>query len=175
MGCSMGGHMAGDLALNHPERFRAVIGLESAMQSHGPEASFQHHFHPRVSKEFTAAMMYGLCSPTSPEAGKRETSWVYGQGAPFVHYGDLHYYVLEHDLTETARDIDTSKIDVFIFSGEYDWSATPDDCRQLAEAIPGASLILMKGLGHFPMSENYPAFREYLLPVLDRIRARSAL
>jgi hypothetical protein len=27
----------------------------------------------------------------------------------------------------------------------------------------------MKGLGHFPMSENAVRFIEYLLPVLDRI------
>ena len=27
----------------------------------------------------------------------------------------------------------------------------------------------MKELGHFPMSENPAKFREYILPVLDRI------
>jgi pimeloyl-ACP methyl ester carboxylesterase len=27
----------------------------------------------------------------------------------------------------------------------------------------------MKGLGHFPMSENPEAFLKYLLPVLDKI------
>ena len=29
----------------------------------------------------------------------------------------------------------------------------------------------MKGLGHFPMSENPDVFLSYLLPVLDRISA----
>jgi hypothetical protein len=29
----------------------------------------------------------------------------------------------------------------------------------------------MKGLGHFPMSENPEGFREYLLPVLKEIKA----
>jgi hypothetical protein len=28
----------------------------------------------------------------------------------------------------------------------------------------------MKGLGHFPMSEDPPKFVSYLLPVLDQIR-----
>jgi hypothetical protein len=28
----------------------------------------------------------------------------------------------------------------------------------------------MKGLGHFPMSEDPPKFIEYLLPVLEKIR-----
>jgi hypothetical protein len=32
----------------------------------------------------------------------------------------------------------------------------------------------MERLGHFPMSENPEQFRRYLLPVLERIRARQA-
>jgi hypothetical protein len=31
----------------------------------------------------------------------------------------------------------------------------------------------MKGLGHFPMSEHPGRFREYLVPVLDEIRAHA--
>ena len=30
----------------------------------------------------------------------------------------------------------------------------------------------MKGLGHFPMSENPPEFMKHLLPVLEKISAR---
>jgi hypothetical protein len=32
----------------------------------------------------------------------------------------------------------------------------------------------MPGLGHFPMAENYPLFKQYLTPVLDDIIAKSA-
>jgi pimeloyl-ACP methyl ester carboxylesterase len=53
-------------------------------------------------------------------------------------------------------------------TGEYDYSCTPEDGRRTAAAIPGAEAIEMKGMGHFPMSENPAAFREYILPVLNR-------
>jgi pimeloyl-ACP methyl ester carboxylesterase len=33
-------------------------------------------------------------------------------------------------------------------------------------AIPGARLTIMKGMGHFPMIENYAGFRPYLLSAL---------
>jgi len=36
--------------------------------------------------------------------------------------------------------------------------------------VPGAAVTIMKGLGHFPMSENPPLFLSYLQPVLDAIR-----
>ena len=31
----------------------------------------------------------------------------------------------------------------------------------------------MPGLGHFPMSENYPALKPHLLPVLEAMAARA--
>jgi len=30
----------------------------------------------------------------------------------------------------------------------------------------------MKGLGHFPMAENYPVFKKYLMPILEDIKKR---
>jgi pimeloyl-ACP methyl ester carboxylesterase len=35
MGSSIGGHLATDLALHYPEKFRAVIGLEAALATPG--------------------------------------------------------------------------------------------------------------------------------------------
>ena len=39
----------------------------------------------------------------------------------------------------------------------------------MARSIPGCEATIMKGLGHFPMSENPEAFLKYLLPVLEKI------
>ena len=70
-------------------------------------------------------------------------------------------------LSQNTRDARVS-----LLTGEYDYSCTPDMTRQVAAAIPGARLVIMKGIGHFPMIENYPLFREYLLPELDVMRER---
>jgi pimeloyl-ACP methyl ester carboxylesterase len=40
-----------------------------------------------------------------------------------------------------------------------------------AARIRGAKVTIMKGLGHFPMSEDPEAFLGYLRPVLDEIRS----
>ena len=167
MGSSIGGHLAADLALHHPEAFRAVIGLEAALATPGGYQDLWHH--PRIGNEFKANVMYGLMSPTSPEAYRRETAWVYSQGAPPVFKGDLYYFAVDHDLTGTAQQIDTSRVAVYLLTGEYDPSVSPEYTRRLAEQIEGASFTEMKGIGHFAMSENYPAFKGYLMPVLDEI------
>jgi pimeloyl-ACP methyl ester carboxylesterase len=170
MGSSIGGHLAADLALHYPETFRAVIGLEAAAYTPGGYLDIWHH--PRISNEFKASVMFGLMSPTSPEPLRRETAWIYSQGAPPVFKGDLHYFSIDHDLRETARQIDTTRVAVYLLTGEYDWAATPAQSRDLAAQIPGAFYRTMDGLGHFPMSEDPDRFRGYVLPVLEQIRNR---
>ena len=68
--------------------------------------------------------------------------------------------------------IDTSRCPVVMLTGEYDYSCTPEASRATAAKIPGAEFREMKGLGHFPMTENPEAFLEYLRPALARLRAR---
>jgi len=79
-------------------------------------------------------------------------------------------YLEEFDLRNTAHEIDTTRVGVHILSGEYDCSGT----RELGEAahqeIAGSTYSEMKGMGHFPMSENPQEFIKYLMPVLDRIK-----
>ncbi|MGH7899383.1 MAG: alpha/beta fold hydrolase, partial [Candidatus Binatia bacterium] len=174
MGCSMGGHLAADLALHHPEEFRAVIGVEGALASKGTDTFLPWLHHPRLSNESKPSQMYTLMAPESPEPLKQETIWTYSQGAPPVFKGDLHYYSLEHDLTETAHRIDTRKVAVYLLGGEYDWSASPADVKALADRVEGAEFQEMKGVGHFPMSENPAAFKRYLMPVLEKIARSSA-
>jgi pimeloyl-ACP methyl ester carboxylesterase len=170
MGSSIGGHLAADLALHYPEAFRAVIGLEAAAHTPGGYLDIWHH--PRIGNEFKASVMFGLMSPTNPERFRRETAWIYSQGAPPVFKGDLYYFSIDHDLRETARQIDTSRVAVYLLTGEYDWAATPALSRDLAAQIPGAFYRTMDGLGHFPMSEDPDRFRSYMLPILEQIRSR---
>jgi pimeloyl-ACP methyl ester carboxylesterase len=169
MGSSVGGHLALDLALHHPDEFRAVIGLEAAAATPGGYLEIWNH--PRVSNAFKASVMYGLMSPTAPEACRRETAWGYSQGAPPVFKGDLYYHDVDHAMGEAARQIDTSKVAVYLLTGEYDWSTPPALSQAVAEQIPGAFYQTMKGLGHFPMSEDPERFLGYLRPVLEEIQA----
>lgn len=171
MGCSMGGHLAGDLALHHAGDFRAVIGVEASLTSKGQDSILPWFWHPRLGNESKPSLMYSLTAPQSPERFRQETIWTYSQGAPPVFKGDLHYYAVEHDLTGQAGKIDTRRVGVHLLGGEYDWSAAPADVRALADQIPGASFTEMKGVGHFPMCENPEAFQRYLRPVLESILA----
>lgn len=171
MGCSIGGRIVLNLAWAHPERFRALIGLQSAAYvERYYDAGWLNHPHVHGG-EACGALAYGLVSPLSPEAHKWETVWHYMQGGPGIFQGDLFFYQIEGDVRDKIKDIDTAKCPLYMLTGEYDYSASPADSEAAAALIPGAKLTIMKGLGHFPMSENPEGFREYLLPVLTEIKA----
>ena len=171
LGCSIGGKIVLELALRAPDRFRALIGLEAAAYQ-APwydDTSWLHR--PDVhGGELASALMSGLIAPHSPAECRWETLWLYAQGGPGVFRGDLHFYRAEGDLRDRVERIDTKRCPLYLLTGEYDFSCTPEDSGETAARIPGARLTIMRELGHFPMSEHPERFRDYLLPVLDEIR-----
>jgi len=169
IGSSIGGHLALDLASHHPDDFRAVVGLEAAAATPGGYLDIMNH--PRVSNAFKASLMYGLTAPTAPECYRRETEWVYSQGAPPVFKGDLYYYSIDHDMSdEELAAIDTSRCAVHLLTGVYDYTTPLAVAQATADAIPGATFAPMEGLGHFPMCEDPERFIAAILPVLEKIR-----
>jgi pimeloyl-ACP methyl ester carboxylesterase len=167
IGFSMGGHLGVDLALEKPDEYRAVIAGEASMTS--PHSTEPWWYHPRIDNTFRYSAMLGMMAPSSPEKYKRETAFEYSQSAPQVFKGDLYYYFLDHDVRQTAKLIDTSRVSVYLITGEYDPASSPQDTQALAKDIRGAKFTELKGLGHFGMSENYQVLRKYLLPILKEI------
>jgi pimeloyl-ACP methyl ester carboxylesterase len=166
MGCSMGGAIVLKLAADFQRELRGIVGLESSAYAPGRYNDFLHH--PAIhGGELVASYTYGLCAPSSPEASARENWWYYSQSGPGVYAGDVHFYSVDWDGRGDLQRIDTAVCKVSLLTGEFDYSCTPDMTRAAATAIPGARLVIMNGMGHFPMIENYPAFRNFLLPELE--------
>jgi pimeloyl-ACP methyl ester carboxylesterase len=171
MGCSIGGRIVLYLAIHHAAEFRALIGLEAAdFQQPWYDTAWLHRADINGG-EVCAGLVSGLIAPQSPEPRRWETLWHYMQGGPGVFKGDLHFYRVDGDLRVDIGRIDTGLCPLFLLTGEYDFSCTPEDTQRTAARIPGAEVTVMEALGHFPMSENPAQFRRYILPVLERVRA----
>ncbi|MSQ18491.1 MAG: alpha/beta hydrolase [Betaproteobacteria bacterium] len=166
MGCSMGGAITLKVAADFQDELTGIVGLESVAHARGRYNDFLHH--PAVhGGELCATYTMGLNAPSSPEVSKRENWWYYSQGGPGVYAGDVFFYSFDWDAREDIKRIDTRRCKVSLLTGEYDYSCTPAMTEAVAKEIPGCRMTIMKGMGHFPMVENYAAFRPFLLPELQ--------
>jgi pimeloyl-ACP methyl ester carboxylesterase len=169
IGCSIGGRIALHLALEHPEAFRAIVGLQAGAHV-DPYYDLNFLHRPDVhGGDVSAAIVSGLVGPDAPMDERWETLWHYMQGGPGVFKGDLYFYKIDGDIRGRVARIDTRRCPLFLLSGEYDYSCTPEETLAVADSVPGCEVTIMKGLGHFPMSENPAEFLKYLLPVLEKI------
>jgi len=179
MGSSMGGHLAIDLAIEHPDRYSATIAVEGALRSAveyvdvGMEGIRREFDNPNVSRNSIGAAMLLNMSPYSPEQSVREVQWEYMCGGPGIFAGDLFYYYYDHDVsTEEAGQIDTERCMLYMLTGEYDPNTSPAETQQVSDLVSGSKFVAMPRLGHFPLTENYPQLRQHLLPILDEIAAK---
>jgi len=169
MGCSIGGRIVLHLALDYPHRFRALIGLQSGAHAE-PYYDLQWLHRPDVhGGEVCSGIVSGLIGPSAPQSERWETLWHYAQGGPGVFRGDLYFYTVDGDVRDKVAGIDTRRCPLYLLTGEYDYSCTPDDTRELARRVEGAQVTVMDGMGHFPMSEDPDNFLSYLRPVLANI------
>ena len=170
MGCSIGGRIVLHLAHEHFEKFRAIIGLESSPKV-DPYYDVSWLHRPDVhGGEVSAGIVSGLVAPTAPHEGRWETLWHYMQSGPGVFKGDLYFYMIDGDISDKLDAIDARRCPLYLLTGEYDYSCTTEGTLEVARRT-GAQAVIMKDLGHFPMSENPEKFIGYLLPVLEEIRS----
>ena len=169
MGCSMGGRVVLHLALEHSNYFKAVIALEGSDKLE-PYYDLDWLYRPDIHGGLIqSAFVSSQIAPQSPDKFRHETLWHYMQGGPGIFKGDLYFYWHDGDFDDRSGLIDTSKCPVYLLSGEYDCSCTPERTLATASRIKGAKAVIIPGIGHFPMCENPELFKSYIYPILDEI------
>ena len=167
LGCSMGGAIVLKLAAEYQNELRGVVGLETSAYAPGRYNEYLHH--PAIhGGELVASYTYGLCAPMSPGAERRGRT---GGTTASRGRASMPATCTTTALTGTAAKTPGASTpacaSVSLLTGEYDYSCTPDMTRAVAASIPGSRMVIMDGMGHFPMIENYPVFRGFLLPELE--------
>lgn len=172
LGASMSGEICLELALRHPEKFRAIIACEAT--DHIPNRRTIWSDHPQVNQTiFVPEWIEGLMAPDSSAECAADIWWHYSQGGAATFAGDIHFYSGEWDARDRVHRIDTARCPLFMLTGEYDYSATVEASAATAAKIKGARFQRMDRMGHFPFAENPRRFLEYLSPILVELRANS--
>lgn len=172
MGCSMGAAMSLVLAARRPDLVTGVVALEAPWRAPGRKSALLCDARVNASLH-NPAYVRGLMGPRSPRRYREEACWIYSQAGFGVYAGDLGFYSEQFDGEVIGSELRDTTIPIQLLTGEFDYSASPDNTRVLAELIGTADFVAMEGLGHFPMIEHPAFFRGYLAKALERIKERN--
>jgi 3-oxoadipate enol-lactonase len=173
LGVSLGGMIAQEIALRHPER---VARLVLACTSPGGEAS------ERPSREVLAAFARTPGADPGEELS-RTIPYLYteryrrehpGEIAAFVQRrlrrpapAEAHAFQLAAAVGHAAADrLSVIGAPTLVITGTGDRVVPPVNSRRIAARIPGARLVLLPGAPHRLFAENAEAFNREVLSFL---------
>lgn len=167
LGVSMAGAAVVQTIASFPSQFRGAVACQVGTRVSGRSSPLL-----RATDVSQATLVpewtYGLMSPLSPARYRDSVWWDYSSGGHGLYASDIDSYEL-WDFDSISDLLDEDSPHIAILSGCFDTSVPPSASRKLADLIPNSSFELMPDLGHFPHSENPPAFYPYLRRALKRV------
>lgn len=179
VGCSMGGMVALDFALAHPERSTAIVlaapGV-SGMEEGTPEeeAWWEEHQRPveeaieagdlEKAEDLRLSTMWAMLGTTDP-AGARIRQ---------IAFDNLHELTMDES---GRRDLDPPAIDrlgevgvpTLVLPSDHDPPETERVCRLLAEQIPNARLVQIPDVDHVVNMRKPAEFNDVVLTFLGEV------
>lgn len=188
-GSSMGGNVAWEYALAHPDQVEALILVDA---SGWPETRGQHATDPLVFKllrnPVLGPLMRDLDSTRLIRQGLERSFGdpMLVDDAMVSRYVDLSRAPGHRDILlqmtlgfrsrnyATAERLAALQMPVLVLAGDRDAIVPVEHARQFHEAIPGSQLVLFEGVGHIPQEEAADASAMAVHEFLYRVHEGSA-
>jgi 3-oxoadipate enol-lactonase len=168
-GLSMGGYVALAAMVKYPDRFRALILMDTRAAADAPEAAANREVLARQVETsgdvapVVDGMMPRLFSPLTrerrPEVMAEAREAMIGTQPPGI-IGALRGMAARPDRT---ADLPSIRVPTLVLVGLDDVICTPDEMRSIAAAIPGARFEVIADAGHLAPMEKPEAVNAALI------------
>jgi 3-oxoadipate enol-lactonase len=176
MGASMGGIFAQIIAVRNPERVRSLVLACTACRHHTWRRELLEEWADTAETDgmgsFTREAVRWLIGPRS----LRRFWPAVGLVGPLAMTGSPEAFVaqvrailaMEDELRDELAWVD---VPTLVLVGSQDILTPMGDAEELAEEIPGAELVVIRGAAHGFMLEHGAIFNRTVLDFLDRVTA----
>jgi pimeloyl-ACP methyl ester carboxylesterase len=172
VGLSWGGMVAMRLALQHPQRVRALALLDTNAESETRPnvvkyrvfVSFGRRFGmPKIAADLQLGPIYFAAGSRArdPQLVDRFARTMNGFPREGVARASLAVVIQRKDILARLGSI---KVPTLVMCGREDRATPPVHSERIAHAIPGAKLVLVEGAGHVSALEQPRAVNEALVP-----------
>jgi 3-oxoadipate enol-lactonase len=163
VGLSMGGRIARNFALRHPDRLRSLV---LAGTSPGFDA-----LSDQEVKRFVAERRSATPEGVRRLLGSRAVAGAYEQlldSVQRVHQASYEKTLEASVAQDRAAPIEQIKVPTLVITGDEDKVYPPAMAKDIARRIPGAELVTMHGVGHLSNLEQPDEFNQAVLDFLIR-------
>lgn len=174
MGASMGGIIAQILAVRHPHRVRSAVLACTAARHHQWRIDLLQEWR-QAAHEYGMGLLMHKASRwmVGPRSMRRFGPFISLLG-PLALNVKPHAFIAQIDailaMDDSMRD-ELVEIDVpvAVLVGSQDILTPRGDAEEIADLIPGAELVVVRGAAHAFMAEHARTFNRTVLEFLDRV------
>jgi 3-oxoadipate enol-lactonase len=172
VGLSWGAMIAMRLALQHPQRVRALALLDTSAEAEEPARAVKYRLFisfgrrfgvPRSLADATLVPLYFTENTyaTRPELVERFVRTVSGFSREGLARASMAVVVRRKSILPRLGSI---HVPTLVICGREDRATEPAHSERIAKAIPGAKLVMIEGAGHVSALEQPEAVNDALLP-----------
>ncbi len=176
LGGSMGGMIAQEFTVRHPERLRSLIvacsnfgGEDRVAPSPGIRETRRRGGIPEATEEERIAALETIFHPDTVRDRPEVVAFYDRNKRAFPHSKEELKARTEgmaaFDLSEEVRSL---RCPTLVISGSHDCLVPPENSRLLAGRVPGAELVIIENTGHHFYSEQPEASARGILEFLSK-------